>query len=85
MMSSLWPSVAICLSYVLIVTVIGPKLMENRKPMEIKGLMIGYNFSMVAFCGYIMYEVIMCDYNGLITSLQLLLFWCKVKLPRPPE
>lgn len=59
MMSSLWPSVAICLSYVLIVTVIGPKLMENRKPMEIKGLMIGYNFSMVAFCGYIMYEVIM--------------------------
>lgn len=57
MMASLWPSVAICLAYVILVTVVGPKLMENRKPMEIKNLMIVYNFSMVAFCGYVMYEV----------------------------
>lgn len=31
--------------------------MTGRKPMDIKGLMVGYNFVMVAFCGYTMYEV----------------------------
>ena len=60
MMASLWPSVTICLSYVVLVTIIGPRLMKGRKPLDIKNLMVGYNFTMVTFCGYIMYEV--CNY-----------------------
>ena len=56
-MYSVWPSVAICLAYVFLVTIAGPKYMASRKPMEIKSIMIYYNFLMVAFCGYIMYEV----------------------------
>ena len=57
MMASLWPSVTICLSYVVLVTIIVPRLMEGRKPLDIKNLMVGYNFTMVTFCGYVMYEV----------------------------
>lgn len=58
-MAVLWPSVAICLAYVLLVTVIGPRFMANRKPMEVKNLMVWYNFAMVGICAYILYEVSM--------------------------
>ncbi|XP_067928969.1 very long chain fatty acid elongase 7-like [Watersipora subatra] len=67
-MSSLWPSVALCLLYTLAVTVVGPWWMSNRKPFEIKGLMIAYNFSMVAFCGYILCEFLM---SGWLTGYSL--------------
>lgn len=57
MMSSPFPQAAVILSYVYFVSVLGPRLMENRKPFELKRLMIIYNFSIVAFSLYMVYEV----------------------------
>lgn len=49
MMSSPFPTLAICLTYVFIVKVLGPKLMENRKPFELKTVLIWYNLFQVIF------------------------------------
>lgn len=43
---------AIICSYLLLVTVIGPRLMQNRRPFLLKGPMIVYNFFMVMTNGY---------------------------------
>lgn len=43
LMSSPIPTLAICLTYAFIVKVVGPKLMENRKPFELKNTLIIYN------------------------------------------
>lgn len=47
LMDGPFPTMAICLSYVYFFTVLGPRIMENRKPLEIRKLMIAYNFFMV--------------------------------------
>ncbi|XP_072108677.1 elongation of very long chain fatty acids protein 7a isoform X2 [Mobula birostris] len=39
--------------------VFGPKFMENRKPLNLKQVMIVYNFSMVIFSKYMCYEFLM--------------------------
>lgn len=57
LMSSPFPQTLIILSYVYFVTTLGPRLMENRKPFDLKRPMIIYNFSIVAFSLYMIYEV----------------------------
>lgn len=47
LMDSPLPTITICLSYVYFVKILGPKLMENRKPFEVRKPMIIYNFLMV--------------------------------------
>lgn len=47
----------ILLSYAYFVLSLGPRLMANRKPMNLKNFMVVYNFSMVALSVYIVYEV----------------------------
>lgn len=47
------PTLTICLSYVLFVKWIGPYLMKSRPPMNIRWLMILYNFLMVIISTYI--------------------------------
>lgn len=37
--------------------VIGPKFMENRKPYELKNVLIVYNFLQVIFSAWLFYEV----------------------------
>nr|QMX41530.1 very long chain fatty acid elongation protein ELO5 [Dioryctria abietella] len=49
LMSSPFPTLAICLTYVFTVKVLGPKLMENRKPFELKKVLIWYNLFQVLF------------------------------------
>lgn len=56
-MSSPFPQTMIILSYIYFVTTLGPRLMENRKPFDLKRPMIIYNFSIVAFSLYMIYEV----------------------------
>jgi len=56
LMSSPFPTVAFCLMYVYVVKVIGPKLMENRKPFQLKGVMLVYNFVQVVFSFWLFYE-----------------------------
>jgi hypothetical protein len=57
LMSSPFPTLAICLSYVYFVKVLGPRFMESRKPMDLRGVLIVYNFVQVVFSAWMFYEV----------------------------
>ncbi|KAG6446375.1 elongation of very long chain fatty acids protein isoform X1 [Manduca sexta] len=58
LMSSPLPTLAICLTYVFIVKVAGPKFMENRKPYELKSVLIWYNLFQVIFSCWLFNESI---------------------------
>lgn len=49
LMSSIWPTLAICLGYVYFVKVLGPRFMEDRKPFELKGIILAYNLFQTLF------------------------------------
>ncbi|XP_054719369.1 elongation of very long chain fatty acids protein 7-like [Uloborus diversus] len=55
MMHSPLPTIVICLSYVYVVKYLGPNLMKNREPLDIRWLMAAYNFIMVIFSFLIFY------------------------------
>lgn len=55
MMSSPIPTILICIFYAYFVRVIGPKLMENRKPFDLQRLMIYYNLFQVILSAWILY------------------------------
>lgn len=57
MMSSPFPTLFICLSYVYGVKVLGPKLMENRKPFQLKNALIIYNLFQMVFSAWLFYEI----------------------------
>lgn len=57
LMSSPFPTLLICFSYVYLVKVLGPKFMENRKPFQLKELLIAYNLFQVIFSTWLFYEV----------------------------
>lgn len=57
MMSSPFPTVAICLSYAFLSKFLGPKLMENRKPFNLRRTLIIYNLVQTLFSTWIFYEV----------------------------
>ncbi|XP_067842524.1 elongation of very long chain fatty acids protein 7a [Heptranchias perlo] len=59
LMFSPLPQTIILGAYIYFVTSFGPKLMENRKPLNLKQIMIVYNFSMVLFSIYMCYEFLM--------------------------
>lgn len=48
---------AILLGYLFFVLYVGPRLMANRKPFELKGPMIFYNFCLVFLSIFIVFEV----------------------------
>ncbi|CAH1112769.1 unnamed protein product [Psylliodes chrysocephalus] len=56
LMSSPFYTLGICLGYVYIVKVLGPKFMESRKPFELKTLLIFYNLFQVIFSSWLFYE-----------------------------
>ncbi|KAG7197597.1 hypothetical protein KM043_016913 [Ampulex compressa] len=56
MMNSPFPTLAICLFYAYFVKVLGPKLMENRKPLNLRIIMIWYNFFQVIFSTWLFSE-----------------------------
>lgn len=57
----------ILLGYVFFVLCVGPRFMANRKPFSLKTTMIVYNFSMVAFNSYIVYEFLMSGWGTTYT------------------
>uniref|UniRef100_A0A146LEX3 Elongation of very long chain fatty acids protein n=1 Tax=Lygus hesperus TaxID=30085 RepID=A0A146LEX3_LYGHE len=59
MMSSPFPTLIICLSYVYFVKVAGPRFMENRKPFQLKNVLIAYNLFQVIFSAWLFYECLM--------------------------
>lgn len=56
-MSSPFPTLAICLTYAYFVKVIGPKIMENRKPYQLRQVLIWYNLFQVIYSSWLFYEV----------------------------
>ncbi|KAJ8305286.1 hypothetical protein KUTeg_015831 [Tegillarca granosa] len=56
MMSTPWPSLIICVAYIIFV-LMGPKLMANRKPFEIKNILFVYNLAMIGLSTYCFVEV----------------------------
>nr|XP_034824541.1 elongation of very long chain fatty acids protein AAEL008004-like isoform X2 [Maniola hyperantus] len=58
LMSSPFPTLMICLSYIYLVKVFGPRFMESRKPYELKNLLVLYNFLQVLFSAWLFYESI---------------------------
>ncbi|XP_020862920.1 very long chain fatty acid elongase 7 isoform X1 [Phascolarctos cinereus] len=63
LMSSPLPQALILGLYIYFVTSLGPKIMENRKPFDLKRLMITYNFLIVLFSLYMCYEFIMSGWG----------------------
>ncbi|XP_012154335.1 very long chain fatty acid elongase AAEL008004 isoform X1 [Megachile rotundata] len=59
LMSSPFPTLFICLTYVYVVKVLGPKLMENRKPFQLKNALIVYNLFQMVFSAWLFYEIAM--------------------------
>ncbi|XP_054082122.1 elongation of very long chain fatty acids protein AAEL008004 isoform X3 [Zeugodacus cucurbitae] len=57
MMSSPFPTLAVCLTYVYLVKVLGPRLMENRKPFHLQNTLIIYNAVQVIFSAWLFYEI----------------------------
>ncbi|XP_062563470.1 elongation of very long chain fatty acids protein AAEL008004 isoform X1 [Armigeres subalbatus] len=57
LMSSPFPTLALCLGYVYLVKVLGPRLMENRKPFQLRNTLILYNFVQVIFSAWLFYEI----------------------------
>jgi len=56
-MTSVWPNVSFCLSYLLILH-FGRKWMSTREAFQIRGLMIFYNFAMVVLNSFLLLEFI---------------------------
>ncbi|XP_066261018.1 very long chain fatty acid elongase AAEL008004-like [Euwallacea similis] len=50
-------TLGLCLSYVYIAKFLGPKLMENRKPFQLKNTLIFYNFFQVTFSIFLFYQI----------------------------
>jgi len=51
------PTALICATYVFTVKVAGPRFMANRKPMELRNILIAYNLFQVIFSSWLFYEV----------------------------
>lgn len=57
MLYSPFPTLFICLFYGYFAKVLGPRLMENRKPFQLKTVLIVYNAIQTVFSAWIFYEV----------------------------
>lgn len=58
MMSSPLPSAYICMGYIIFVFV-GPAIMKNKKPFDLKSVIIIYNLCTFLISGYLFYEFLM--------------------------
>ncbi|XP_058492769.1 elongation of very long chain fatty acids protein 7a isoform X2 [Solea solea] len=63
LMSSPFPQTIVIAAYIYFVTSLGPRLMENRKAFDLKGLLIFYNFGVVALSLYMIYEFVMAGWG----------------------
>lgn len=55
LLSSVWPTVALSSTYVLLVTVVGPWFMRNRKAYDVKPVLIVYNAIQILISLYLLY------------------------------
>ncbi|KAF6198178.1 hypothetical protein GE061_007925 [Apolygus lucorum] len=64
LMSSPWPTLAICLSYAYFSKSLGPALMANRKPFKLNNVLVAYNLFQTVFSAWIFYEYLMSGWWG---------------------
>lgn len=57
LMDSPFPTFAIVLLYLYCVTILGPRIMVNRKPFRLRNVLVAYNAFQVVFSLGMMYEV----------------------------
>lgn len=57
MMSSPLPTLALCLFYAYFSKTLAPKLMANRKPFDLRNVLVVYNLIQTVFSIWIFYEV----------------------------
>ncbi|CAH0384642.1 unnamed protein product [Bemisia tabaci] len=65
LMGSVWPIAAIISVYLIFVLKVGPKFMEKRKPLEMKGIMLAYNLFQVFQNGWLVW--LLFSYPGSMT------------------
>ena len=53
LMSSPWPTVALCLLYYYIIRVAGPRFMKDREPLNIQNLVVVYNLVQTCISAWI--------------------------------
>ena len=58
MMQSPVPTLLLCLSYAYFCKSLAPRLMENRKPFDLRKTLVVYNLFQTVFSAWIFYEVI---------------------------
>ena len=68
MMSSPLPTFSICVSYVVLVKLIGPWFMRHRPPFQFRLLLIAYNFAQMIFSAWLFKNV--SSFNEWITACQ---------------
>lgn len=56
LMSGPLPTMCICLTYAFTVKILGPYLMRDRKPFQLRKTLIIYNFFQVLFSAWLFYE-----------------------------
>jgi len=64
MIDSPWPTFFVCLSYAYFSKVLGPAIMENRKPFNLRKLLVVYNLLQTLFSAWIFYEYLMSGWWG---------------------
>ena len=57
MMSSPFPTMALCVFYAYFSKSLGPRLMANRKPLDLRKILVYYNLFQTIFSTWIFYEV----------------------------
>jgi len=57
LMDSPVPTILIVLLYLYVVVIFGPRMMANRKPYKLRGILVAYNAFQVVFSLEMMYEV----------------------------
>lgn len=64
LMSSPIPTVAMVVVYLYVVIFLGPRVMANRKPFKLNGILVIYNAAQVVFSLVMLWEVGLLVYNG---------------------
>lgn len=73
LMSSPFPTLLICAGYIYFIKYLGPRLMRDRRPFELKGVIIFYNIIQLLLNIYLVYKVSKYTYTYLyIQYIQLI-------------
>lgn len=67
-----WSTLAMIAAYLYFVKILGPELMKDRKPFQLRGLMVFYNFTMVAVSAWMFYE------GSLLTNFGINVWGCQL-------